>query len=73
MQEALEVLRTTSTEVHLQVCRPPAGSIANWVNSPTSGPQDRPVVSTSLTTPQSTSLNHLSPSPSFSNCGVSFF
>ena len=66
------MLRTTRTEVYLKVCRPPLGMFGDWVSSPTSGHNDIPVVTTSLTTPQAANQHsHLSPSPSMSNCGVS--
>lgn len=67
-QEALEMLRTVGQEVTLEICRPPPGTMGDDEDLPDGG-NTLGVVSTSLTTPN-TSHNYLSPSPSFSSCGV---
>lgn len=60
------MLRTAEREVTLEVCRPPPGTftLGEDISDGGSG-----VISTSLTLP-STSHQYLSPSPSFSSCGV---
>lgn len=62
------MLRTVGQEVTLEICRPPPGTMGDGEDLPDGG-NTLGVVSTSLTTPN-TSHNYLSPSPSFSSCGV---
>lgn len=60
------MLRTAEREVTLEVCRPPPGTFTQGEDVSEGGSG---VISTSLTLP-STSHQYLSPSPSFSSCGV---